>query len=68
MPKSLDHLSPVRDLAKEEMHPTTMHSTRDSVVIACSRQDPYGAISNDNRSLMSKLGQKFINYLRRLAD
>lgn len=67
MPKHPDCSRPVRDLAKEQMSPTTMHGTRDNVVIACSRQDPYSAIGNDNRSFMSKLGDKVINHLHKLA-
>ena len=68
MPERLDGLSPVRDLVNEQMHPTTMHGTRDLVVIACPRQDPDSAVGDDHRSFMRKLGEKIINRLRHLCD
>lgn len=67
MEKRLDGLYPTRDIVKEKMYPTTMHGTRDHAVIACSRQDPHSTVQDTNRSLMSKLGEKVLNYMRQFA-
>ena len=37
MPERIDSLNPVRDLVKEQMYPTTMHSTRDLATIRAPR-------------------------------
>ncbi len=68
MPKRLDSLRSARDLVKEQMHPTTMHGTRDRVVIACARQDFGGTRGDYHQSFMRKLGEKIVNYLRHLAN
>lgn len=67
MPKHPDCSRPVRDLAKEQMYPTTMHGTRDLVVIRDPLDRSMGAIGNNNGSFMSKLGDKVIDYLHKLA-
>lgn len=67
MSKRLDSPRPVRDLVKEEMYPTTMHGTRDSVVISCAGQGPNGGIQHDDQGLLGKLAYKALNYLRQFA-
>ena len=67
MSKRLDSPRPVRDLVKEVMYPTTMHGTRDSVVISSAGQSPNNGIQHDDRALMRKLTYKGLNYRRRFA-
>ncbi len=67
MPESLDSLNPVRDLAHEQMLPTTMHGTRYLVTIRDYRKNPVSSVSDDDRGLMAKLGWKVLNYLHKLA-
>lgn len=46
---------------------TTMHGTRDSVVVSGTRENPDSAISDADRSMLSKLAERVINYLRKFA-
>ncbi len=57
---------PTRDFAKEEMYPTTMHGTRDLVVIRDPPDRSMAAIGNSG-TFMSRFGDKVIDYLRMLA-
>ena len=67
MGKRLDGLYPTRDMFKEQVYPTTMHGTRYAIPIVHSRQDTYSTVKDANRSLMRKLGDKFLNYMRQFA-
>lgn len=67
MPENHNSTDPVRDLAREQMLPTTMHGTRALVTIRDSRKRPVSSVSNDDRGLMAKLGEKVLNYLHKLA-
>ena len=49
------------------LHPTTMHGTKDSVVVSGTRENPDSAICDGDRSMLSKLAEKVINYLRKFA-
>ena len=46
---------------------TTMHGTRDSVVVSGTRENADSAVGNLDRSLRSKLAEKVIHYLRKFA-
>jgi hypothetical protein len=49
------------------LHPTTMHGTRDSFVVSGTRENPDSAICDGDRSMLSKLAERVINYLRKFA-
>jgi hypothetical protein len=67
MPDSPDSLNPVRDLAHEQMLPTTMHGTRPLVTILDTRHGADGTACDDDRGLMARLGEKIVDYLRKFA-
>ena len=46
---------------------TTMHGTRDSVVVSGTRENADSATCDGDRSMLSKLAEKVINYLRKFA-
>ena len=46
---------------------TTMHGTRDSVVVSGTRENADSAMCDANRSMLSKLAERVINYLRKFA-
>jgi hypothetical protein len=46
---------------------TTMHGTRDCVVVSGTRENADNAICDADRSMLSKLAEKVINYLRKFA-
>ena len=56
-----------RDLVKEEISPTTMHGTRDSITLAGARQIPTSGSQRDDWGLTGKLAYKIRNYLRQFA-
>ena len=58
---------PTRDFVKEKVYPTTMHGTRDLVVILDPPHRSMGAIGGNSGTFMSRLGDKVIDYLRKLA-
>lgn len=46
---------------------TTMHGTRDSVVVSGTRENADSAMCDGDRSMLSKLAERVINYLRKFA-
>ena len=61
-------LNPVGDVVQEQMYPTTMYGTRDSITLLDPWQNPNSSIQYANRGLISKLGEKVLNYLRHFAN
>ena len=62
-----DYGRPARDFAKEKMYPTTMHGTRDQAVIRDPLDRSMAAIGGKSGTFISRLGDKVIDYLHRLA-
>ena len=46
---------------------TTMHGTRDCVVVSGTRENADSTVCNLDRSMLSKLAERVINYLRKFA-
>jgi hypothetical protein len=46
---------------------TTMHGTRDSIVVSGTRENTDSAICDADRSMSSRLAEKVITYLRKFA-
>lgn len=67
MPENHNSPDPIRDLAREQMLPTTMHGTRPLVTISDTRHGAAGAARDGGRGLMTKLCEKVVNHLRGLA-
>lgn len=67
MPENHNSTDPVRDLAREQMLPTTMHCTRPLVTIRDTRHGAAGAARDGDRGVMTKMREKVIDYLHKLA-
>jgi len=67
MPENHNSPDPVRDLARAQMLPTTMHGTRPLVTILDTRHGAAGAACDGDRGVMTQLGEKVLNYLHKLA-
>jgi len=49
------------------LYPTTMRGTRDSIVVSGTRENTDSAICDADRSMLSRLAERVINYLREFA-
>lgn len=67
MPEGPNSSTTAADLVKEQVDLSLVDRARTEVVIRDPWQDSRGGVEDQNRGLMSKLGEKFIDYLRRLA-
>ena len=59
---------PVESRVRPVLLPTTMHGTRPSVAISCSRKIPFPLLREPRGGLMNRLVEKMVNYLRRFGE
>lgn len=64
MEKSLLHLPDSSQLVTEKVNFPFVHGPSNTITIACTRQDPLGTVPDENRGLVRKAADAFLNLIR----
>ncbi len=62
--KATDRVKESTEVIPEKVNLPFMYSTRNSITIACPRQDPLSTIPDENRGLVRKVRNAIVNFCK----